>query len=762
MNVTPTSPRLDALLARLRGRLTRQVWLHGLGTIMAAAAGWLLFIYTADRALHLPAAVRVVHTLVLLGLPVVLCVRYLVRPLRKVPGRAGLAVLVERAHPDTEDLLVSAVQLAPRAQGSPAAGLIARVVEDAEARVAGIDLGRVVDPRGPRLRIGAGAGLGLLAAGVLLASSELTGIFVARMLGANVPWPQRTQLAVEIPLTGGRAQVEERDGQLHVRAARGSDIPVLIRATGVVPDEVVLHFDGGHESALASGGTPLFKTMLRAVQDDLSFHVTGGDDRDGEPEVVVHVLQPPDVAGLAFAIEPPAYSGRPTRVVNGTDVEVLEGSRVTVHVLPDPPEANGAARLFPEDRSLPLVAAPFPVVNGAPAREGLAFEFVAETSIRFSFELHDETGLPNPDPGLFGVRVLEDRRPELALLAPGRAEVPVVAGGAVPLRVRVEDDFGVARLTWDVRAPQDEDRTLAEDALALQEVVDPEGAFSGVGYVGLARARLEVDALGGGEPLGPGQALVLQVVAEDTREPLANVSQTAPVRLRVVSGDEFLRRLKDGLARAGEDAGKLATLAQGSLDDSRELLAALSSDEPDVAGSGVGELVYGARRVQGDARALARELAGLAEDLLYSRVDERAGALLESIDQRLAQHADRSFHPTPWLGLTRDYEAGRLGQADLAGELVQMVGLSLAISEEHAQTAATALAEAQSAPGPGAEREALARAEAAQARAQEALDRLLVKLGEWDNFQSVLTLTRDILKRQKNLNTRTRQYAEDH
>ena len=50
------TPRLDALLRRLRGALSRGVLLHGLGTVVAAAASWLLFMYAADRLLRLPAA----------------------------------------------------------------------------------------------------------------------------------------------------------------------------------------------------------------------------------------------------------------------------------------------------------------------------------------------------------------------------------------------------------------------------------------------------------------------------------------------------------------------------------------------------------------------------------------------------------------------------------------------------------------------------------------------------------------------------------
>jgi hypothetical protein len=49
----------------------------------------------------------------------------------------------------------------------------------------------------------------------------------------------------------------------------------------------------------------------------------------------------------------------------------------------------------------------------------------------------------------------------------------------------------------------------------------------------------------------------------------------------------------------------------------------------------------------------------------------------------------------------------------------------------------------------------------AQVEAQATLNRLLGKLGEWDNFQSVLTLTRDILNHQKSLKQRTQRFVED-
>ena len=50
-----------------------------------------------------------------------------------------------------------------------------------------------------------------------------------------------------------------------------------------------------------------------------------------------------------------------------------------------------------------------------------------------------------------------------------------------------------------------------------------------------------------------------------------------------------------------------------------------------------------------------------------------------------------------------------------------------------------------------------------QVAADEARSRsLLEQLAEWDNYQSILTLTRDLLNGQKNLSERTRQYIQEH
>ena len=61
------TPNLDRLLRRLGGMLRRNIWLHGLGTALAAGALWLTFMYAADRMLKLPSAIRVINLIILIG-----------------------------------------------------------------------------------------------------------------------------------------------------------------------------------------------------------------------------------------------------------------------------------------------------------------------------------------------------------------------------------------------------------------------------------------------------------------------------------------------------------------------------------------------------------------------------------------------------------------------------------------------------------------------------------------------------------------------
>lgn len=806
------TPKLDQLLKRLRWRLIRLIWIHGLGTVATVTAFWLVFAFLADWGLHVPRSVRLLHCAVLIGLPAFFLWRELLRPLARIPDRAGLAVLIENAHPELGEILVSATQLQAAGSGAEQSALdgdpnlIEAVLREAEARARELELAPVLDRRIPLLRMLAGSVCVLFASGLFWRSPDLAGIFFDRMFGGSSPWPRRTYLDVDIPIMGSQASVlripEVNPERIEVRVARGSDVPVLITARGLVPDEVALNFESGGVELIPNAGGNSFRQMLASVRRDLSFHVTGGDDIDLYPRVDLFVLQPPDVTGIAVRVEPPPYSGLAEKMYFDADVEVLKGSKLTVHVQTDPADAVGHARLLPEDRLAELEPLAFPLPsssapsssanlstategNAAAVQNGLGFKLQAERSIRFRFELQDDTGLSNPNPGLYAISVIEDRPPELQLVSPTRTDVETVLGGAISLRVRATDDFGLTSVRWQATAAG-KDQVLAEGSMEQRPLI--QGSSSkGPGL--LASVRLEVDSLlisstvpppganvtdgvaadvnasnGADAPvLEEGQLFTLEVFAEDNRQPEALEGRSNTVRVRIVSVDELMRRIQDRLNRVRSSADALAALQREKRARVDDFLAALQGDDLLEPGDtqALQSALSGQRRVHGDAGALTRELAGISETIIYARLDDKAGALLEFLDARVAGIQDRNFHPEPWDELIRAFGEGSLGSAGLARHLLAILEIGMDISEELSLQAEEALERAQNALTMKDVQSALVEAAGLQARTQARIEDLLERLAEWDNFQSVLSLTRDILNRQNALQLRTRRFASE-
>ncbi|MFT6832638.1 MAG: hypothetical protein ACJAZN_002816, partial [Planctomycetota bacterium] len=665
------TPGLDRLLGRLRSTLKRNIWLNGLGTALAAAALWLTFMYAADRMLKLPAAIRIIHLIVLVGGTVWILRRTLFQHARRVPGRSGLAMLAQRALPDDvphDDRFVSAIQLRETvAAESVSAPLVQRVAREAEEFVPKVDLSRVTDARGPLGRVAAAAiGMGV-AAGALSYQPAMASIFGQRLLGQNVAWPRLTTLTVDVPEGASGLDVQRPSVDvIRVRAARGSDVPLVVFAEGTVPELVTLKFESGAAIDLSASGTDTFRTVLPSVQENISVRAFGGDDQRGAQTIEVVVLQPPDLASLAFVIEPPAYSGLPVRTEQDTAISVLAGSRVSVIALTDPANATGIARTFPDDEEIQLIRVPFPLAqvsqNGQPASAseaegppptGLGFDRTVQESLRFRFELTDDTGLSNPDPALFGIAVVPDRRPELVTLEPGRAEIETIAGGALPLRVLVRDDFGLGAFRYEIRGIQT-DEILTSTELPLDDV---SGALESQGRevraAGLANTLLEVNDLRPDGPMEDGQVVTLQTFVLDGRVPEPNETRSAPVRVRVVSADEFLRRQRDGLGRAAEDVGQVDSRLSTSLTRMNEFTMAMDGDEAEApAPSDITGLVNDARRIQGDLTAVGRELSALASSMIYARMDDRAGALESRLFELTSSSTERSFQADVWTTLS--------------------------------------------------------------------------------------------------------------
>lgn len=756
------TPALARLLARLSQRLTSQIWLFGLGTLAAMTSAWLAFAFLADYALRVPHGVLLFHAFITLAVPAFCAWRFLLRPLARRPDLAQTAVLFERARPGSDDLFVSAVQLQQQSRPDGAPALVDDVFARAESVSASLEIAGVLDERPARWRAALGSSCVLCLAALALSFPALARTFLQRMFDPSVRWPQRTHLTLNIPLPAEKAAVEVRDGVTFVRVARGSDVPVLVRAQGSPPDVVQLQVSSSDPLALSASSDGTYRTVLRALQQNVELKATGGDDDGQLARASIEVLSPPDLAGLAMQIEPPAYTNREPRVEFDRDVEVLAGSKLTIVIRTEPADARAHARILPADTVQELTAMPFPSRDAKAAPlAGRGFELLARESLRLRFQLEDKNGLTNPDPGLFAVRVVADEKPQVSIYAPSRIEFETLVGGWIPLRARASDDFGIAAMAWSSRSGND-----AELPVARQfewHVLTPEEREGDEtrSVVAIGGARLEVAALGDAtKPVVDGAQFTLDVQASDNRPEGGEhaVSHSAPITVRVVSAEEFLRRTQDRLARVRLSVGELETLALDKGRRARELVASLESDAPETGASSseLAALYSGARRVEGDAQAIARELCSIAETVLYARLDSEADGALTALDDALAKAPRAGTFPLEaWRGFGRGAAASH-GQSTLAGQLAGLVDLALTIDVDDAHAAAK-LAERAAQSGDIGDVHALLGEHAhLAAQMDQHIQDLLARLAEWDNFQSILSLTKDILNRQKTLRERAK------
>ncbi|MEX1026131.1 MAG: hypothetical protein WD226_13735 [Planctomycetota bacterium] len=759
--MTSNTPKLDARIARLRRGLVRAVWLRGLGILVVCVLAWLAFAYLADWGLRVPRLIRVFHAVIVVVVTGFVAYRYLLLPLRSLPDRTGLALLLERAHGRADELFVSAVDFTDHGgNGDPE--LVARVLAEAEARADELHPATVLDDRRPTYFALTGA-CALFVAGTWAAThTELAGTFVERLLGAQRAWPQRTTLVVRVPELGDGVRVTRSGERIDVRIARGMDLPILIEAEGVVPGSVTLHIDGDRDVVLGTHSGGVFRTLLRSLQADQRFHVTGGDDDDGLPEVWIEVLEPPEVTGIALSVTPPEYSGlAPERLLDVDQVEVLRGSTVEVWVR-STPNASASIESLPAGEAIATRAAPWPDAGDAPG-DVRSFTLHVTESMGFRVDLVDPEGLSSPEPPLVRLIAVEDHAPELTVLSPRTSEFEVVQGGALPLRVRAEDDFRVTGLHLIVRplggdgeAAPIVDRELAGTPLTLERGRKRHGL--------LGATRLEVDSFASdGVPVAPGQRYALELAASDNRQPEANVGNALPRRVRVVTPEELLRRLQDRLAQAKLAAVRLDELQRDRRQRVEDLLDALEgSDAVQTADSlAVAALVSGQRRVAVGAIDLARDLAAVTEDVLYARIDDKAETLLVRYDAALARWPDARFPDQLWRELAAARRAGEAGSPGFAGNLLDLVDLGLEIGDELAGRAVASLEQAANATRTVDSQEALARASEDMTRTTERLGLLLERLAEWDNFQNILALTRDIVNRQKGLKERLQNFAKE-
>lgn len=777
MRSDPTKPALrawsdeiDSLLGEQLRRIRTRFVVHGAGWMVAAAAACVVVYFLLDVGLELPRLVRLVVSAGIAGFLVYEVRRRLLYPLHRAFGRSDVAIAIERRFPELRERLVSAFQL--KASLSPEAGeralrdqsaaMVERVVADAAATARALPLTRVLSPeRTVKVWSAAGGFLFALLLAMVMQATQF-GVFLQRAVGLGVDYPRRTRLFLELPEAAEAFRLTSvSEDRVDILMSTGDDLPVLVRAEGVVPREAWLVVSGGRglpsEVTMTQRPGDRFRYVFRRVQGEFSFHARGGDDPRGDLEVFVRTIDPPQVGTIETELTFPAYTGLPPEKRTGGAIEALIGTDARVAVSTTAPVVRAVLKFVDSGAELELT----PVQLEDDSGFGTVFSgrFAVTATDRYQVELVNAEGLGNPRPGTYPILALEDHAPVGRVLVPGGDDVNVVLADAkLPVRLEARDDFGIAEVTAVVTTG----RTDTQEARL--PLLEPSG--NGPIRETVLTALVDIPSLGPTEGPRQGDVIGLAFELTDNRDPEHNRTELSRRQVHVVDPVELARRISSHFRRVREQVESALDQQRGQ----RDALESLLEDVPDPTTGRDPRLVslqVGQARIVATMRRVREGLMRAYDVTLFNGLEGADSIHAPRVQELyLRFHREQSVAEAYVPGFYRlvgaEQDAGRIGPMEKALDpILEMTLRSDRVVEQDGREAVDALDTAGIAPTRDRLQGLLGTVAGHQQKILTDLEALLAQLDEWNEFQDVIQQARAIRDAQKDIEYRTRNLRED-
>lgn len=762
---------LRAELERLRNRLRRLFAIYGALRLLASLGLALAALYLLDRSLALPAGMRLLLLLVTSCGIGYLVHRHLVRPLLRRIRPEDVACAVEKRFPEFDGRLISTLELEGQAlvpDRNISVELVEVLRQETGSIRSGVKLDAIFDYRHLK-RVGLLA-LAILAVdlGHAVSNPELAGIFVKRLFGSDQRWPQSTFLVVEFPGSAEHFSVEfDEDHPSRVRIARGASLPVTVRHRGTEPESVELRTRAAESSTGGGVRTPpvaLSPTAgdewvgrFRNVRDSFEFWAHDGNANNDGRVVLVEVYIPPGVVAVQTTLAFPEYTGLARRSEPRGDIEAPTGTLVELGVTVSGDVERGQLVFDTGETPLELIS-----VAGEQALFNTSFEVVESCS--YSIQLLGRNGFGNLEPTSYAVIAVKDRPPTVRLVEPARANLDVTPTGLAPYRVAIDDDYGVAGLELSLSAYGGEQQTEPR-VFDLLEADSGNDRKRKLVYTLIDLAKNPFPHKDGIRASQVGDSYVYVVAGTDNHAaadgPAPNRTEVSERRLDVVSVNEKMRLLTERQIRLKDDVRSVRDLQAEKRQRLREVLADYESsegdDQPDA--EDLASLEIGQNQVTNRTVRLCREFADLFEAYLLNRLDPSAAAermIPLLVERKRSSTVVDGFDFSIYRPIVQASDEGAFGALDVLGRLLEMLACVLDVAEQISPQAGRAISDARLLVDQSSRPDGIRAAVAAQDRALARLDELLEKMDEWEDFQEILTLFRDLLEDQRDLNARTR------
>ena len=432
-----TARLVDRLRARLQHTMRRITWARvafGSAVLVGTLAALWLAAAAVEAGLWLDTTPRTALAVVIAAATLGVVGAYLARPLGQLlgvspsPSDEEIARTVGRAYPEVSDRLVNLLQLAEGQSTRAPAPFVDRAVQRLGEEVDPVPFEEIEDFHEARraLRLASLPVVGVLAF-LLLAPSSFLGAS-GRLLAPQTHFqrPAPFQLSVQPG---------------NVELVKGDSLEIRVYAAGEAPQRVTLALQAQGEQRpqtvpMQADSSGVYRHTVAGVREALRYRVTA--DPVETAWFDAEVLARPLVRRLDITLDPPAYTGLPTRSLdpNVGNITGLPGTEVSVTAELGGPEVDAAEIAFDDGTTVPLD------VSGSTATGS----FPLQREGRYRLRLRSTENVRNRDPIRYSLSLRADARPSVALLAP-EPDAALDDDLATNLRLRLSDDFGFAKLS---------------------------------------------------------------------------------------------------------------------------------------------------------------------------------------------------------------------------------------------------------------------------------------------------------------------------
>lgn len=631
--MTPTSPLPPAPATRdtasvlraaalrftvLRAKIRVAVWTETAAWLTTALLLYALTTFVSDRLLRLETIARALLLASFVGFAVRTAWKKLVLPMRARLDDDELALAVERQVPGIQQALISSMQferaLAGPRRGADSPELMRVVVQDVESRVSSMPFADALDAR----RMARCTSIVAAVAAVFLVwglafGPQLRLWAMRNLFLSSEEWPRYTQLAFADTENGTR------------RLPQGDALTVVVRATGVLPEEVHLRstFASGETAyePMSRTGDGEFSLTIETLLENAVLIAEGGDGISSP--LKIEIVERPRVEGVAVQIVFPDYMQKEPEDVPPTEGElrIVRGSEIRVRATSHKPVAQAFLLLGDERHDLA-------VADGALAFSG---SVRPQQSGLLTIDVIDRDQLGAGSPPKLFVRLVEDKPPsvEWKLRGIGPLVTPQVR---IPGELKCKDDFGITEVAAEFRAIVDTPPAQETQEGSAPAVPQPEAPFvpiqvawqdalqkgasryetTGIVDVLTRNPKPQVEDDPSNE-VRPGMLLSLRFLAKDNFGPGApHEHRGEAFTFRVVTREKLVDELRRRQVEQRQEVEKIRDEETAALAELRETVSP-KADDPRAAQARLRFKQLAARQ-----QALARRTAFAAD--LYQRI----------------------------------------------------------------------------------------------------------------------------------------------